>query len=277
MTGSIGSSVGLGDGNDYRNLVYVLPTDGSCASQGCAEAVITLPTMFNLCGSCSGEVRYITVTSLAAGYIGPTPYLAVGLSDGGVQIYNVNDPEIAAAHRDLPGGGPGVDDSQTPQTALAWDPSGSGLLAVGVISWADEGFFVPINSNGRGPGGWLAGVVAGGRSFVGDGRVVGGVRAAPGRHPGGGVRAERRDGAGWSIRQPAARRTAQLGAIKPGEWPHRDQSDPRFDGSSGGPDFAVSHQTTPGPDMAGDGGLLRWDGTSANLTVLPVTRVRRTR
>ena len=34
----------------------------------------------------------------------------------------------------------------------------------------------------------------------------------------------------------------------------------------------MSYQTTPAPSgMAGNGGLLRWDGTSANLTALPVT------
>ena len=47
---------------------------------------------------------------------------------------------------------------------------------------------------------------------------------------------------------------------------------PRFDGTVGGSDFAVSYQSTPAPSgLGGNGGLLRWDGTSANLTALPVT------
>ena len=104
------------------------------------------------------------MTSLAAGYIGQTPYLAVGLSDGGVQIYNVSNPSSPQLTGTFTGMATG-DDSQTPPTALAWDPSGSGLLAIGVISWANEGFVVQVNSDGSLPGSWLTWSQQGGTSL----------------------------------------------------------------------------------------------------------------
>ena len=111
------------------------PHDGSCGSQSCAEHVISLPTIYNACGSCIGEVRSISVTLLAAGYVAGDPYLAVGLSDGGVQIYSVGNPTIRSSSPRSPGWRRGQ--PQTPETALAWDPAGSGLLAVGVVSWSN--------------------------------------------------------------------------------------------------------------------------------------------
>ena len=91
MTGTKGDSTEP-DEPQYQNLLYVLPGDGSCGSQSCAISTVSLPIMFNQCEQCAGEVRSIQVTSLAAGYVGGTPYLAVGLSDFGVQIYNVSNP-----------------------------------------------------------------------------------------------------------------------------------------------------------------------------------------
>ena len=153
MTGVKGDSVGTG-GSEYQNLLYVLPKNGSCASQSCAISTVSLPILFNACDNCNGEARSIQVTSLAAGYIGQTPYLAVGLSDDGVQIYNVSNPSSPQLTGTF-GGMATSDGSQAPVTALAWDPSGSGLLAVGVLSWSNEGFVVRVNSDGSLPGSWL--------------------------------------------------------------------------------------------------------------------------
>ena len=119
---------------------------GRAPARAARSVTVSLPTAFNLC-SRAGCPRAIQVTSLAAGYIGQTPYLAVGLSDGGVQIYNVSNPSSPQLTGTFAGMATG-DGSQTPATALAWDPSGSGLLAVGVISWANEGFVVRVNADG---------------------------------------------------------------------------------------------------------------------------------
>ncbi len=163
MTGVKGDSVGTG-GSEYQNLLYVLPKNGSCASQSCAISTVSLPILFNACDNCNGEARSIQVTSLAAGYIGQTPYLAVGLTDGGVQIYNVSNPSSPQLTGTF-GGMATSDGSQAPATALAWDPSGSGLLAVGVLSWSNEGFVVRVNSDGSLPGSWLTWSLQGGTSL----------------------------------------------------------------------------------------------------------------
>src|SRR6476469_9002130 len=149
MSGVKGNAFAPSPGQtQYQNLLYVLKSDGSCGSASCAEAVVSLPFAFNLVQPNQVAVppfpRAIQVTSLAAGNSGGNPYLAVGLSDGGVQTYNVSNP-ASPQLTDTFGGMATTDGSQTPPTALAWDPSGSGLLAIGVISWADEGFFVNIN------------------------------------------------------------------------------------------------------------------------------------
>ena len=49
---------------------------------------------------------------------------------------------------------------------MAWDPAGSGMLAIGVISWADVGFFVRVNGNGNVQGSWLAWSQHGGDALV---------------------------------------------------------------------------------------------------------------
>ena len=179
------------------------------------------------------------------------PYLAVGLSDGGVQIYNVSNPSSPQLTGTF-GGMATADGSQTPPTALAWDPSGSGLLAVGVISWADEGFVVQVNADGSLPGSWLTWSQQGGAD-VDDGAVL---SAAFGQRQDGtpvvafgmndgtlrliDPKAQRHDGHAGAIAAPC---TAII-AINP---------IPRFDGSSGGSDFAVSYQTTPAPTLGGWG------------------------
>ena len=202
-------------------------------------------------------VRAIQVTSLAAGYIGGTPYLAVGLSDTGVQIYNVNNPSSPQL-TDTFEGMATPDGSQTPPTALAWDPSGSGLLAVGVMSWADEGFFVQINGSGKVQPNWLAWNQHGG--------------AGLGTVPFAAAFGQRQDGTpvvafgmnnGVQLVDPTAS-GAETGALAQfsGAATIAINSIPRFDGSSGGSDFAVSYQTVPAPTFGGNGRTVAvgWDG-----------------
>ena len=47
MSGVQGNSTIPGVGAPYGNLVYILPHDGSCGSQSCAQHVINLPTMYS--------------------------------------------------------------------------------------------------------------------------------------------------------------------------------------------------------------------------------------
>src|SRR5271156_3429052 len=108
IAGTTGDS--FADGTLYRNWLYVLPPDGSCASASCAPYQVTLPNQWP-----SGDapiVRAVAVTSLAAGYVGGVPYLAVGLSDGGVQIYNVGNgtPQLTSTF-----GGMATPDGRTPR------------------------------------------------------------------------------------------------------------------------------------------------------------------
>jgi hypothetical protein len=278
MAGTQGNGfdeLGLRSGDTaYRNWLYVLPGDGSCASASCAISRIRLPDAYNLCGGCSGGVRAIQATSLAAGTIGGTPYLAVGLSDNGVQIYNVSNPSSPQLTATFTGMATG-DGSQTPPTALAWDPSGSGTLAVGVISWADEGFFIHVNNNGNVQPNWLAWSQHGGDALVpapfsaafgqrqnGNPVVAFGMREGDGS---GDVRLVDPTASGAETNQLAESSTgpgaSAIIAINP---------IPRFDGTASGSDYAVSYQD--GTNVGtGFGGLLRWDGTSSGLTFLPVT------
>jgi hypothetical protein len=277
MTGSQGNELdeeGLDSGyTAYRNWLYELPADGSCASMSCAYSHTRLPDAFNLCDNCAGVPRAIGVTSLATGYSGGNLYVAVGLSDGGVQIYGSNGLR-GLKLTDTFGGMATPDGSQTPPTALAWDPSGSGLLAVGVISWADEGFFVNINGNGKVQGSWLAWNQHGGDALVpapfsvafGQGGVDGKV-VAFGMREG--------DGSGTLRLVDPTVSGAETGQVAGTTAPGPNGAIiavnpiPRFDGTPGGSDFAVSYQT--GTNVGtGTGALLRWDGTSTGLTALPV-------
>jgi hypothetical protein len=78
-------------------LLYTVPLDGSCASASCALYQLELPNQYPSDALPADIVRAVGVTSLAAGYVGREPYLAVGLSDYGVQIYDVSDvPQLTS-------------------------------------------------------------------------------------------------------------------------------------------------------------------------------------
>ena len=237
------------------------------------NGVANLPTTYYPYQTGSpGENRFVSVTSLAAGTSGGNPVVAVGLSDGGVQIYSGTNPNGTLTLTDTFTGIETGDGSQTPPTAMAWDPAGSGLLAIGVISWADEGFFVRVNGNGNVQGSWLAWSQHGG-----DALVPAPFSAAFGQSQNGSpvVGFGMREGNGTGtlrlvdptvsgaetgqLTQSAAGSNGVIVAINPA---------PRLDGSSGGSDYAVSYQ---GGDVgSGTGGSWRWDGTSSGLTAQPV-------
>ncbi|MGO9386308.1 MAG: hypothetical protein ACLP4W_30695 [Mycobacterium sp.] len=254
----------------YQNLLYVVPPDGSCASASCAIRV-ALPNQWPWpAGALQDIVRAIGVTSLAAGYVGTVPYLAVGLSDGGVQIYNVSGtPQLTSTF----GGMATPDGSQTPPTALAWDPSGSGLLAVGVISWANEGFFVHVDRDGNVQPNWLTWAHQGGIALVPSPLCA----AFGQRQDGSPVVAFGMTDATLQLVDPTGTGapTNTLAASGPGPGGAgiiAVNPIPRLDGTAGGSDYAVSYQQELYDVLAGGyGGLLRWDGTSSGLTAQPVS------
>jgi hypothetical protein len=257
---------------EYYNLVYAVPTNGSCASVSCAGQV-GLPFCYPQTTTLdfSDVVRAVGVTSLAASYVGGVPLLAVGLSDGGVQIYNWPygpgvPPQYASSFVGMATG----DGSQTPPTALAWDPSGSGLLAIGVLSWANEGFFVQVDANGNVASSWLTWTQQGGA-----GLGLGPLCAAFGqREDGSPVVAFGMTDGTLRLVDPTATgsetNSLAISSAGPGAIVAVNPI-PRFDGTAGGSDYAVSYQVSPiGNVVDGVGGLLRWDGTSSGLTAQPV-------
>ena len=246
-------------GTVYENLLYVLPGDGSCRKPT-AIRTISLPNQFSPADQLAPPPS--RCPHLPPGTSARTPISRVGLSDGGVRIYNVTTPSSPQLTSTFGGMATG-DRSQTPVTALAW---------TGEFSFfrdrRDQLGQRRLRRQGQcqQPSGKLGDLVPAG-DF--DGRPVGGVRAGPEREPGGGVRAERRHVA--VDRSDRYRHDGHAGAVEPLNGIMPINPIPRFDGSGVGSDFAVSSQATPAPNMVGYGALLRWDGTSAPLTALPVS------
>ena len=259
----------------YQNVLYAVSTDGRCASQSCAYDTVSLPSSYNWCndGSCSGEPRAIQVTSLAVGGVfdfdGYAPYLAVGLSDGGVQIYGIystgNSGGVLSLKSTFTGMAIG-DGSPTPVTALAWDPSGSGRLAIGLYDIGNLGYGVQVNGDGTLVPGWTTWSLQGGIDLS-----FGVLSAAYGQSPDGSpvVAFGLNDGTVRLVNPTDMTQTltqsspvAGVAAINP---------IPQFYDANGGTDFAVSYQTASAPAWAGIGGLLRWDGASRTMTALPVS------
>ncbi len=260
MTGTTGDS--LVNGNVYQNELYVLAPDGSCGSASCARAVVQLPQVYKT----AFTIRAIMTSSLAAGFAGGTPLVAVGLTDGGLQIYDVSIPTAPRLVQTWGGMATGTG-AQTPVTALAFDPSGSGMLSVGVLTPGNAGFVLRLSGSGA-----VGGVTTWAQTGLGtpsgyyatlatewgkraDGTPVVAFGADDGR-----VHLIDPSTIGTANTLASSTTVAGVSAIN---------AIPRFDGSSGGTDFAVSYQTQVPP--AGVGGLLRWDGSSSSLTALPVS------
>jgi hypothetical protein len=252
--------------NPYRNYLYQLPTDGSCAAASCAQAIVRLPDAWNLRGVNAPGVapRAIIVTSLAAGFVGTHPYLAVGLSDGGVQIYDVNGPtpRLTSTFDDMAPG----DGSQATPTALAWDPAASGLLAIGVMGSGSVGYFVTLDPNGN--------VLPGSRVWT----ATGGPSLDPtplsaaitqGRHDP--VVAFGMTDQTLKIVDPSVTSSTPLASGNTVNCIVAINPIPPIDGTGGPADFAVSLQSDPSDATVGGGQLLRWDGTSNPLKPQPLT------
>lgn len=143
-----GSSTNPGDpsGTGYQSMLYKLPPDGTCAMKSCAIWTQVLPSY--VAGRSPFYERAVGPTSLAAGTVGGESFVAVGMSeaedqsgaDEGVWVFRDNDqycpgarPEVCRLwHHFGDYQDPGW--NQTVTSALAWDPGGSGRLAIGVTS-----------------------------------------------------------------------------------------------------------------------------------------------
>ncbi len=258
MTGVTGSSLSTSQSNgDYANMLYVLPPNGSCGSASCATGSVQLPSQINVDGF---NLRAIETSSLAAGYAGGTPLVAVGLTDGGLAIYDVSNPSNPVPTT-IWGGMAVGGGTQTPVTALAFDPSGSGMLSVGVLSPGNVGYVLRLSSSGQ-VGGVTTWAQTGGTTSVYNATLA---TAWGSRADGTPLVAFGMNDGIVRLIDPSNTGTANTLAASPaGGGISAITAIPRFDGSSGGTDFAVAYQTQIPP--AGVGGLLRWDGASTGLT-----------
>ncbi|MET0693582.1 MAG: hypothetical protein ABWY56_06605, partial [Propionibacteriaceae bacterium] len=246
----------------YRNLVYRVPTDGSCADEGCARAVgnvVDLPTLLDY--SFPDPARAVGVTALAAGFSGGNLFVAIGMTDYGVRVYK-GDLSSYSEY----GGMATANGSQTPVSALAFDPSGSGLLAVGVVSIGIVSLTLTVNPDGSNTGTQGSLVLLGGDDLepfplsVTFGRRATGTNVAAFGYNSGGV----------LLADPH-----QLGAqaIAGGGGPagiSAINAIPRTDGS-GFDDYAIAMQTSS--DVAGPmiGQLMSWTVGTEALAAQPVT------
>jgi RTX calcium-binding nonapeptide repeat (4 copies) len=260
MTGVTGSNLtvpGTGIQGDYKNELYVLPPDGSCGSASCAQAVVQLPTLYNPGGF---DYRAIAASSLAAGTANGRPMVAVGLTDGGLQLYDMSSPRSPWLAGTWGGMATG-DGSQTPVTALAFDPAGSGMLSVGVISSGNIGYVIRVQQDGTvgGVTTWAqtnGGVLSTAFGQRGDGSPV--VAYGPNDQ---------------TLRVIDPANTGTVNTIGTGQADNvvvAINPVPRFWGIPGGSDFAVAEQTTPGI-LEGHGSAFRWDGSSPSMTALNVS------
>jgi hypothetical protein len=247
----------------YQNYLYVVPLNGSCATAKCAK-VVRLPYKYNPSGLLGDVQRAIGVTSLAAGYVGTRPYLAVGLSDGGVQIYDVSGtPRLTSTFTGMATG----DGSQTPPTALAWDPAGSGLLAIGVIESGSVGYFVNVDANGNVQPGNRVWTATGGGGLDPT-PLSAAIASGPDGKP---VVAFGMSDQTLKLLDPAVTGATPLSSGTSLNTIVAINPIPRIDGTSGLPDYAVGMQSSPSDPTVGGGMLMRWEGTSSPLKPLPVT------
>ena len=261
FTGSKGNNLNDGDPDRYRNILYALSPEAICAVETCVEHV-DLPNYYP---DGPDQARIIGVTALAAGRVGDRLMVAVGLTDGGVSLF---DEELS--YLGSFGGMATGDGSQTPVTALQFDPAGSGWLAVGAMSHASIGFFVKLNSTGtvvpstfntwnqQGDDNLDAVPLSVAFGHDADGDLVAAFGLNAGR---------------VALVDPTVNNGGAITTFTLPNLPNPQPGVstitpvPRVDGSSGGSDWAVTLQQ-PGDFPAGFGALVRFSGTSGSLQPL---------
>lgn len=149
-----GATWGGGDNlATYKLHLYELPHNGSCASASCADRTVDLPSKFSYDGGVFGQSRgnLIVVTSLAVGVVGGQTFIAVGLSDEGIFVFNHALQQVAHIG-DMAVPNPGNNSPQTPVTSLAFGPATGfgqgGVLLAGVMSPWEDMFMYRLNADG---------------------------------------------------------------------------------------------------------------------------------
>ena len=152
ISGVKGSTIHAGgSGNDpYRVLVYRVAYNGTCAEESCASKVASLPTDIEVTdpNTLWQEHRSIGITSLAAadGWGLQTGMVAVGLTDGGVHLFNSD-----LVQKDVWLGCNIASDpaSQTAITSLTWavTENAQPRLIVGVMSTSVQAYVLSMLSS----------------------------------------------------------------------------------------------------------------------------------
>ena len=254
--------------NAYYSYIISQPKDGSCASSHCTLDFTELQSLANDCNGC--QPRAVGPTAIAAGEMGPpgnqTGVLAVGLSDGGLEVFTIDsNGQLGEFEFESQGkwSVPNPEGDQIPVTALAWDPSGSGNLAVGVATWNNLGYILHIDPNSGVDSDFTTWDQQGGNSLT-----QFPISAAYGTGSTGQpvVAFGMNDG---TLRLVDPTSGSQLATSEAGNGGIvRVNPIPRWDGTAGGTDFAVSQQ--PSNIFSTTGGVLRWDGTARPMSYLPV-------
>ena len=258
ISGTKGTYItGAGNPDNYRNILYKVPLALECASESCAREqgkVADLPANYD------NNQRIIGTTSLAGGFSGGKPYLAVGLTDYGGFIYDTNLNQTANYT-----GMTTAEPAQTPVVSVAWDPAGTGSLALGVMSYGQQAFLLDINGSGAIANSKGAGLVgfdqlysqplsaAFGRRSNGSLLLAFGVSGGvDGGHP-----------AGLHLWDGINGGQELTSLSVPGNGVVTVQPIPRIDATSGGDDFAVYSDS-------GFGSSLRYNESSNSLAPMPL-------
>lgn len=254
VTGSKGDRLEQGAPNQYRNILYVVSRELTCAAENCVQH-IDLPNYDGNVG------RMTSVTSLAVGHVNGLPVVAVGLSQGGVMVFGP-DLNLLGTFNGLANG----DGSQAPITALAFDPAGSGLLAVGAMSHGSIGAAVQLNADGTVPSTYTTWAQQGGDDL---GTLP--LSVAIGRNANGKlVAGYGLNGGRLALVDPSVNSTNAVATFTFGTQPtavSTVNAVPRIDGTSGGDDWAVAVQNGNTFGQA-DGALVRFTGTTGALLPL---------
>ena len=245
------------DQPSFQNWVYGLAGPGPCQQPpppgGGTPCIFQRAVVSTL----DDVGRPVVTTSLAAP--GPnSPYSAVGLSDGTVRILNENLRTVGIFT--VPSGSC----CQAPVTALAWDPSGSGKLAVGAMTKGSAGFVITVNSDGSVAPSYATWDQVGTDSLVTVPlSVAWGLDANKNPVVGYGVNNARL----MLVNPSSGTTTATYTYANVTGAATNVTAVPRVDGTSGGDDWAVTVQ--PGTDITtADGTLIRFTGTTGAEQVL---------
>ncbi len=247
VSGIKGNSV-----DTFGNWLYWLGGFGPCDGQACVFHRALLSTFDPATG------RPVVTTALAAPFIGER-YLAVGLSDGRVLIMDGDLNQVATFTV------PHESCCQESITSLAWDPSGSGKLAIGAMGKGPAGYVITVDATK----GTISPTYATWDQSGTDNLTTVPLSVAWGKDANGNPIL------GWGVNNQRLMLASPTTGGTTATYTFSDitggvsnvNAVPRIDGTSGGDDWAVTVQ--PGSDIgAAEGALVRFTGTAGAQVVL---------